>query len=169
MDGTNKAILYHLQEGRKPFKKIADALGITENTVRTRVSRLIEEGTLEITGMVDPESVPGMEIAHIGVKLNTMNLVKKGEEFSILRGVIAVSVVTGRYDLLVTVVLGNNFGLLEFFTQEVDKIEEVQSVETFVVYKGYNLKVPYIHQDEQEIENGSTEEKSKNKKTGGDQ
>lgn len=153
MDETNKAILSHLQEGRKPFKKIADALGITENTVRTRVGRLVEEGTLKITGMVDPEGIPGMEIAHVGVKLNTMNLVKKGQEFSTLRGVIAVSVVTGRYDLLITVVLGKNFGLLEFFTQEVDRIEDVQSVETFVVYKGYNLKVPYMHQDEVVVEN----------------
>ena len=36
------------------------------------------------------------------------------------------------------------FGLLEFYTEEVAKITEVQSVETFVVYKAYNLKVPYI-------------------------
>ena len=29
-------------------------------------------------------------------------------------------------------------------TEEVAKIKDVQSVETFVVYKAYNLKVPYI-------------------------
>ncbi len=40
--------------------------------------------------------------------------------------------------------MNGGFGLLEFYTEEVSRIEEVQSVETFVVYKGYNLKVPYI-------------------------
>jgi Lrp/AsnC family transcriptional regulator for asnA, asnC and gidA len=80
----------------------------------------------------------------VGIKLNTMNLVKKGEEFSRLKGVVSVAVVTGRYDLILTVLLREDFGLLEFYTQEVDRIEEVSSAETFVVYKGYNLEVPYI-------------------------
>jgi Lrp/AsnC family transcriptional regulator for asnA, asnC and gidA len=80
----------------------------------------------------------------IGVKLKTMNMVKKGEEFSKLKGVVSASVVTGRYDLILVVLLNAGFGLLEFYTEEVAKIEDVQSVETFVVYKGYNLKVPYI-------------------------
>jgi Lrp/AsnC family transcriptional regulator for asnA, asnC and gidA len=73
-----------------------------------------------------------------------MHLVKKGEEFSKLKGVVSVSVVTGRYDLILVVLLNGGFGLLEFYTEEVSRIEDVQSVETFVVYKGYNLKVPYI-------------------------
>ena len=73
-----------------------------------------------------------------------MDLVNKGEEFSKLRGVVSVSVVTGRYDLLLVVFLKEGFGLLEFYTEEVAKLEDVQSVETFVVYKAYNLKIPYI-------------------------
>jgi Lrp/AsnC family transcriptional regulator for asnA, asnC and gidA len=73
-----------------------------------------------------------------------MNLVKKGEEFSGLKGVVSVSVVTGRYDLILTVLLNDDFGLLEFYTDEVARLEDVQSVETFVVYKCYNLKVPYV-------------------------
>ncbi len=71
-----------------------------------------------------------------------MDLVKKGEEFSKLKGVISVCVVTGRFDLMVTVMLKKQFGMLEFYTNEVSKIENVRSVETFVVYKSFNLKVP---------------------------
>jgi len=70
--------------------------------------------------------------------------VKKGEEFSRIRGVVFVSVVTGRFDLILVVLLKEGFGLLEFYTEEVSKLEGVQSVETFVVYKSYNLKIPYI-------------------------
>jgi Lrp/AsnC family transcriptional regulator for asnA, asnC and gidA len=80
----------------------------------------------------------------VGVKLQTMDLIKKGEEFSKLRGVVSVSVVTGRFDLVLVVLLKEGFGLLEFYTEEVAQIADVQSVETFVVYKAYNLKVPYI-------------------------
>lgn len=144
VDETNIAIIRHLRDGRKSFKKIADDLGITESTVRSRVGKLIEDGFLEVTGLVDPEAIPGHEVALVGVKLSTMNLVEKGEEFSRLKGVVSVKVVTGRYDLIVSLLLNEEFKLLDFYTKEVDKIKGVQSVETFVVYKGFNSRVPYI-------------------------
>jgi Lrp/AsnC family transcriptional regulator for asnA, asnC and gidA len=143
-DETNLSIIKLLRKGRKSFKEIGEELSLSENTVRTRVNSLIKQGILEITGLVDPQSLPGHGLAMVGVKLQTMNLVKKGEEFSRLRGVVSVSVVTGRYDLILTVLLKEGFGLLEFYTDQVARIKDVQSVETFVIYKSYNLKVPYV-------------------------
>ena len=93
---------------------------------------------------MDPEALKGHSLVMIGVKLKSMNLVKKGEEFSKLKGVVSASVVTGRFDLILMVLLKEGFGLLEFYTEQAIKIKDVRSVETFVVYKGYNLKVPYI-------------------------
>ena len=99
---------------------------------------------LEVVGLVDPQKLPHHRVVMVGVKLAVMDLVKKGAEFSKLKGVVSVSVVTGRFDLILTVLLKDGFGLLEFYTEEVTRVTEVQSVETFVVYKSYNLKVPYI-------------------------
>ena len=144
IDETNLAIIKHLRQGRRSFKKISEDLDITENTVRARVNKLTEEGVLEISGLVDVESIPGHRMVMVGVKLATMDLVKKGKEFSKLKGVVCVSVVTGRFDLILIVLINENFGLLEFYTEEVSRIKMVQSVETFVVYKGFNLKIPYI-------------------------
>lgn len=144
IDKTNLAIIKHLRSGRKSYKKIAEQLSVSENTIRARVHNLLDSGILEITGLVDPEAINGHRIVMVGVKLKTMDLVKKGEEFSKLKGVISVSVVTGRFDLILTVLLKTGFGLLEFYTEEVSKLEDVQSVETFVVYKSYNLKIPYV-------------------------
>ena len=137
-------LIKHMRDGRKSLKKIADDLGLSENTVRSRVNQLKQEGILDIAGVVNPEALPGHRVVVVGVKLSTMSLVKKGEEFSRLKGVVSVSVVTGRFDLILTVMLKEGFGLLEFYTEEVAALQEVQSVETFVVYKSYNLKVPYI-------------------------
>jgi Lrp/AsnC family transcriptional regulator for asnA, asnC and gidA len=86
VDQTNITIIKHLRDGRKSFKKIADELGISENTVRSRVVKLVDEGVLEISGSVDPESLPGHKVVFIGVKLSTLNLVEKAGEFSQLRG-----------------------------------------------------------------------------------
>ena len=144
IDKTNIDIIREPKDGKKSFKKIADKLQITENTVRSRVNKLTDEGVLEICGLVDPSTLPGHRTVIIGIKLSEMNLVEKGEEISKLKGVISTSVVTGRYDLLVLVLFKKGFGLLEFYTEEISKIKGVNSVETFVVYKSYNLKVPYI-------------------------
>ena len=144
IDKINLAIIKHLRSGRKSYKRIAEELSISENTVRARVHKLIDSGILEISGLVDPEAISDHRIVMVGVKLKTMDLVKKGEEFSKLRGVISVSVVTGRFDLIMIVLLKTGFGLLEFYTEEVSKLKDVQSVETFVVYKSYNLKIPYV-------------------------
>lgn len=142
IDEINLAIINHLRDGRMPFKKIADSLAVSEGTVRGRVKKLKEEGVLAITALVDPEAVPDHSIVMVGVRLKDMNLVKKGEEFSQLRGVISVCVVTGRFDLLLTVLLTREFTMLHFYTEEVAKLDNVRAVESFVVYKSFNLKVP---------------------------
>ncbi len=142
LDEINYAIINHLRDGRIPFKKIADSLGVSEGTIRSRVKKLKDEGVLDITALVDPDSVPDQSIVMVGVGLKDMDLVKKGEEFSKLRGVVSVCVVTGRYDLILTVMLTKEFTMLKFYTEEVSKLKNVRSVETFVVYKSFNLKVP---------------------------
>jgi len=141
MDTTDIAIINELKDGRKSFKVIAQTLGFAEGTVRSRVKKLRKEGQLDITGLVNPEALPDHSVVMIGIRVKDMDLVKKGKEFSELRGVLSVSVVTGRFDLILTVMLTKDFGILEFYTEEASKIDNVQSVETFVVYKSFNMKV----------------------------
>ena len=144
IDKTDIAIIKHLRDGRKSFKQIADELSLAENTVRARANKLVENSVLDISGLVEYGSIPGHTLVFVGIKLQTMALMKKGKEFSRLRGVVSVSVVTGQYDLILVVLLNEDFGLLEFHAEEIARIKGVQSTETFVVYKGYNLKVPYV-------------------------
>ena len=145
IDDTNKAIIRSLSDGRKPYSAIAEELGITENTVRSRVNKLIDDGVLSITGLVDPETMPGLQVVMMGVKLKTMELERKAKEFYSLRGVISAAVVTGRYDLIVQLTLSEEEGLslLDFFRYELTKVAEVLEVESFVVYQSHSLWVPY--------------------------
>ncbi len=52
LDDINLSIINHLADGRIPFKKIAENLGLAEGTVRTRVRKLKNEGVLDITALV---------------------------------------------------------------------------------------------------------------------
>jgi len=144
MDEINRKIIKQLRDGRKSYDEVAKKLAVTSNTVRGRVRKLTAEGVLEITGVIDPEKMENHFLAIVGVKLKNMNLVKKGEEFKKLKGVVSVGVVTGQFDLILVVLLNSEFGLLEFMTKEVSKVTEVLSTETFIVYKTYGFKVPYV-------------------------
>lgn len=144
IDPTNLSIIRQLRDGRKSYKAIADKLHLSENTVRSRVQRMHEEGLLEISSLVNPDSLDGHRAILIGVKLKTPDLVAKGAEFSRLKGVVSVSVVTGRFDIILIVMLKPGFDLLEFFTREISKISDVMSTETFVIYKNFNLRIPYV-------------------------
>ncbi len=146
LDETNKAIIRQLNDGRKAYSAIAEELSITENTVRSRVNKLIDEGILHITGLVNPEYLPEVQVVVMGVKLKTLDLGRKAEEFSRLKGVVSAIVVTGRYDLMVQVLLSEdeNLSLLDFFKKELSKVPEISEVETFVVYQSHNYLLPYI-------------------------
>lgn len=147
IDSLNMNIISHLLEGRKSFKKIAIALAISENTVKARVRKLERDGILKIAGYVDPEAMLGHQIIYIGVKLKDMNYITKGEEISRLRRVVSVGVVTGRYDLLVTVHLEQGFSLLRFLSEELSKVKRIESIESYMVYKSFGIKVPFIAND----------------------
>lgn len=144
MDKLNKGILRQLQDGRKSYKTIAEELDVTENTVRSRVRRMEELGVLDISGHVDADKVEDLQIIMIGIRTSSMDYIAKGEEISNLPGVISVAVVTGRFDLIVTVELAGDRQMLDFLKNELSSVDSIEAIETFVVYKGFNLKVPYL-------------------------
>lgn len=126
IDQISIDIIRHIRDGRKSLKKIANEMNLSENTVRARLNRMLHEGVLEISELVDPTSIRGHMVVIVGVKLSTMELVKRGEDFKELRGVVSANVVTGRYDLILTVLLNEDFGLLHFYTEEVSRMKDVQ-------------------------------------------
>lgn len=147
LDETNKAIIkYLIKDGKTPYSQIAHDLGITENTVRSRVNQMLKEKVLSVSGLIDPQKVSDMQVVIIGVKLRTMDLEKKAEEFLKLKGVTSAVVVTGRFDLLVNLVTSaeDDHSLLNFFKYELSKVQDVADVETFVVYQSHNYKIPYM-------------------------
>lgn len=49
-----------------------------------------------------------------------------------------------RYNIILLVLPGRDDSLFEFITEQVARLADVQTVERFIVYQGYNLHVPYI-------------------------
>ena len=146
IDDTNIAIIKLLREGRRSYSLMAEELSLTENTVRSRVNKLVSENVLQITGLIDPGALPGHQVIIVALKLDTVELKEKAEELSRLKGVVSASITNGRYDCFLYVLLSDeqNFGLPDFLDDELSKVDRIKDYETFVVYKSVNLKIPYI-------------------------
>ena len=144
-DELNKAIIKILSAGNKSFASIAEELGVTENTIRSRVNRLTEDKILNIAGYVDVSKMDNIQLAYMGVKSKTLDLELVASKVMKLEGVINCAIVTGKYDLLLTIQLDSTekMSLLDFFKNKLNNIEEISEVETFIVYHSYDLMIPY--------------------------
>jgi Lrp/AsnC family transcriptional regulator for asnA, asnC and gidA len=65
LDDTDLEIIRNLWDGRTPYSDIAERVGLTTNTVRNRVNRILESGVLQIIGLVSPGAIEGHHSAFI--------------------------------------------------------------------------------------------------------
>jgi len=144
LDRIALGIFRSLHTEKQSGKEIAKSLSVSENTVRSRINSMIDEGVLKIIGLVDPYKLPGHQIAFVCIKLKPSDVFAASESLSKLKGVVSVNIVTGRFDLILEVLLSEDFGFLDFVKSAEDNLEKIISAETFIVWKTYNKMVPYI-------------------------
>src|SRR3954469_4569213 len=69
LDDVSRAIIEQLQQdGRRPYARIAEAVGLSEAAVRQRVQRLLHAAFMQIRGVTDPMQVGFSRQAMVGVR-----------------------------------------------------------------------------------------------------
>jgi Lrp/AsnC family transcriptional regulator for asnA, asnC and gidA len=120
-----------VQDGRRPFVRIAADLGVSEASVRQRVGRLIRDGVMEITAVTNPLKLGYDVVCMLGVSVEKAMLERAGEALAELEEVTYLVACTGRYDYLVEVVCQDNRHLLEFLSRQLAEVPGVLSTESF--------------------------------------
>jgi len=140
VDSLDLAIVEHLQlDGRKPYTEIAQALGVSEGTVRNRVSRLIEEQILHVVGMVDPHNLGMDSPALIGVTLQPGDWDPAIDSIAHFEEVSYLVLVSGEFDLLVEVMCRDRDHLAEFLNAKLRRVPGVVHTKTFTILRTYKL------------------------------
>ena len=135
LDAISKAIIEQLQaDGRRPYAKIAAAVGLSEAAVRQRVSRLIETGVVQIVAVTNPLQLGFSRQAMIGIKAEG-NLDSVVERLNSMDEVDYVVVTAGSFDILAEVVCEDDDHLLNLLNREIRVIPGVRSTESFVYLK----------------------------------
>ncbi len=138
-DDLNRAIIRMLQEdGRLPYKDIAQALQVSEGTIRNRVHSMKQSGALRIVALADPMAIRYQADAMIGIKVASPATPREvANRLSELSEVVYVLWVSGRYDLLIEVVCESGQAFQQFLEQncfgqaDIDQIEVMSGIEMF--------------------------------------
>jgi Lrp/AsnC family transcriptional regulator for asnA, asnC and gidA len=144
-DDLDRRIIEALQEnGRTPFLKLADALGVSEGTIRSRYHRLCDADMLQVVGVTNPLRLGFDSSALIGIKvagspIDVAGAIAGWEEASY------VVVTAGQFDVVVELICTDRLHLMEVVSR-IRELDEVVSSETFVylalVKQLYNWGVP---------------------------
>ncbi len=146
LDDLDFAILSWLQkDGRMSFTVIAEKLKVSIGTIRTRFNKLIEDGTINIIGRVDPEKVGFRAYAHIAVYVRPATLKEKiAQKIAKLSEVSFLAMTSGDYDLEVDAMCRDNDHLVQF-VNELSKIEGVYQTKTTIYFKVYKYAQPDLN------------------------
>ena len=146
LDDLDFSILSFLQQdGRMSFTVIAEKLNVSIGTVRTRVNKLIEEGTINIIGRVNPDKVGFRAYAHIAVFVRPATFKEKvAQKISKLPEVSFLALTSGDYDLEVDVMCRDNDHLVQFIN-EISKFEGVFQTKTTLYFKVYKYAQPDLN------------------------
>ena len=133
IDEIDQRIIEALQQdGRRPFTKIAADLGISEASVRQRVSNLINNQVMQIVAVTNPIKLGFSLASMIGIRVSGERLLEVAQEISAFDEVIYLILCTGRFDMLAEVVCRDNDHLLKFLTEKLYKVQGVQQAETYM-------------------------------------
>ena len=123
--------------------QLADKMQLSPPTVRARLRSLIDKNMLKIVGLLNLSERPELIGAVVGINANAQgNLDELMKKIGDLQFVSCVSIVTGRFDLIVELLVPGDVEDLYRFTSELLPRAAAPGVisrsETFVVMKSHN-------------------------------
>lgn len=140
LDKTDRAIIACLQyDGRMPFTTIARRLGISEATVRNRVARMRDDGTLQVVGVVDPHLLGLRSTAIVGIVVEPARLDSVARSLAAFEEVSYLVMTSGAFDLLVEVLCQDTEALANLLSERILLVEGVKRTETFCIFRNYKM------------------------------
>jgi Lrp/AsnC family transcriptional regulator for asnA, asnC and gidA len=135
LDSIDARIITHLQEdGRRPYTTIAKDLGISEASVRQRVSRLLKRKVIQIVAASSPLDL-GLLSAQIDIRVAGDKLQQAAQAIAALPEVDFVGICAGRFDLTVGVVCRDREALYDLLVHRIRPIPGIVEAELMLMLK----------------------------------
>ncbi|MEH7306637.1 Lrp/AsnC family transcriptional regulator [Neobacillus drentensis] len=138
IDELDRGILKYIsKDGRMSFTEIASGLNVTEKTVRLRYKNLLDNGVMEVVGVVNPSALGIKSGAIIQLKVTPQSLNKAIEAMREFREIRYITMTTGPYSLLVQIAVPGQDDITAVIHKinEIPYITEMNTIIQLDVYK----------------------------------
>ena len=133
LTNTDKGIIAALQQdGKTTNNRIAREIGVSEETIRRRVHRLINGGVISIKAIPNAAKLGLKCEALIGIQTEPSMINDVATALGEIDEVFLVTITTGSYSIFVQVKLASQNDLLNFMTDKMNRIPGIVSTETFI-------------------------------------
>lgn len=145
LDELNFQILVQLQkDGRKSFTELAEELGVSVGTVRNRVTKLLDDRVLQISGRVDPVRVGFHAYAQLLICVRPVALIEQvAAQLTGLEEVSFLAMTTGMYDLEANLLCRDTPHLSQVL-QQIQQVEGVFETKTNMYFKIFKIGQPEL-------------------------
>lgn len=144
LDEHDEAIIECLREdGRMAVRELAQRVGLNEATVRSRIRRLEQSGTMRVVARLDLSSTGFPFTALVGVKIRGRAIEDVCEDLLALPEVISVLSVIGRNDLEIQVIASSMDDLNHRLTAVLPAIDGIVGLEAALAMKIYKYVNPW--------------------------
>jgi len=135
IDKTDVNIVALLTEdGRMSASEIARRLGdVTERTVRYRIERMVEEGLMRVSAVVNPQALGFSTVADVFLEVESDKINEVAETVAQNEYVSYVAYSIGETDVSVQVVAQDTAEVYRFITEVIGKIPGVRKTTTSIV------------------------------------
>ena len=133
MDNLDKRIITLLQEdGTATNAGIARQVGVSEETVRRRLKRLVADEYIRVVALPDPKKLGFNSEVLIGIQVEADKIDVIGDTLASFDEINWVSITTGSFDIFVWATLRTSEELSNFLRGKVGTVPGVRKMETFM-------------------------------------
>ncbi|HUI88112.1 MAG TPA: Lrp/AsnC family transcriptional regulator [Anaerolineales bacterium] len=129
-----KIVNFLLEDGRMTASEIARRIkNISERSVRYRIDRMLEEGAIQITGVVNPQAFGLSVNADVWLEVESDQILEVAKKLTKYDNVTYVACGIGQNDISIQLVAKDATDVYHFTTDVVRKIPGVRKTTTSIV------------------------------------
>ncbi|MGV0811336.1 AsnC family transcriptional regulator [Mycolicibacterium boenickei] len=133
LDDTDRAILTRLAvDGRAAFRDFASALGLSETTIRSRYSRMVDSGAARVMCIANPLRLGYRHSSWVAIRTDGRSGAQKvAEALTRVEVVSYVALTAGRWDVLAEVVTARGEDLLAMLDDSIRGLDGVTAMQAW--------------------------------------
>lgn len=123
-----------LEDGRLPASEIARRLGdISERAVRYRIERMVEDGVIRVSAIVNPQAFGLTTVADVWLEVESDRILEVARRMTEFGNVSYVACGIGETDVSIQIVARDTGDVYRFVTEVIRKVPGVRKTTTSIV------------------------------------